>query len=448
MDFDRYYFSVAVKLVLCCILGSLGGYLLFTPEFWIAGVWLLVFNLLVAGSLFYTLGKHRRGVLTFLEAIKQRDFSQISIGLSNSKYDRRLKGAYQDVLQVFQNLSIEKATQHQFLQTIVANLPLGILVYDSKNDISLTNSAFTDLVNKKLIGKLQSLSSLPLDFYNAISVIENRERILVKFTRNHQKLSIAIQCTTLITPNQNFKILTFQDIKTELDEKEMEAWQKLIRVLTHEIMNSVIPITTLTSVTRQSLEEMIAAKVSEVNIEELNELIYSLQTIEKRSKGLVRFVEAYKSVTNIKVPVFEIVNLLSILSDAKALYQEQLYKLSITCHIKSNSESVLVMADQYLLSQVFINLLKNAIEALETVETPSITIILTSENNQINVKFVDNGCGMDSETLEQVFTPFYTTKLNGSGIGLSLCRQIIRLHGGSILAISSPKTGTIMEVIL
>jgi signal transduction histidine kinase len=193
---------------------------------------------------------------------------------------------------------------------------------------------------------------------------------------------------------------------------------------------------------------MIAAKVSEVNIEELNELIYSLQTIEKRSKGLVRFVEAYKSVTNIKVPVFESVNLLSILSDAKALYQEQLHKLSITCHIKSNSESVLVMADQYLLSQVFINLLKNAIEALETEETPSITIILTSENNQINVKFVDNGCGMDSETLEQVFTPFYTTKLNGSGIGLSLCRQIIRLHGGSILAISSPKTGTIMEVIL
>lgn len=448
MVFDRYYFSIGAKLILCCFLGAIGGYLLLMQEFWIVGLWLLIFDLLVLASLFYSLGKHRRSILSFLEAIQQRDFSQIAIGLTSSKYDKRLKSAYQNVLQEFQTLSLEKATQHQFLQTIVAHLPLGILVYDNRGDISLTNSAFTELIGKKRIGKLQSLAFLPNDFYHAICYAKNGERILVKFSKNHKKLSIALQATELSTPTQKFKILTFQDIKSELDEKEMEAWQKLIRILTHEIMNSVIPITTLTAVTRESLEEIVAIKAGNTTSEELEELIFSLKTIEKRSKGLMKFVESYKSITNIKSPVFELTDILSVLNDVKILFQEHLKSLQIKFDLVANSHSVLVMADQHLLSQVFINLLKNAIEAVDGIETPSISILVTHENNQITIKFIDNGCGMDSEILEQVFIPFFTTKMDGGGVGLSLCRQIVRLHSGNISATSSPSSGTTIEVNL
>lgn len=448
MDFDRYYFSIGAKLILCCLLGAIGGYLLLMQEFWIAGLWLLVFDLLVVASLFYSLGRHRRSILSFLEAIQQRDFSQIAIGLTSSKYDKRLKSAYQNVLQEFQTLSLEKATQHQFLQTIVAHLPLGILVYNNRGDISLTNSAFTELIGKKRIGKLQSLAFLPNDFYHAICNAKNGERILVKFSKNHKKLSIALQATELYTPTQNFKILTFQDIKNELDEKEMEAWQKLIRILTHEIMNSVIPITTLTVVTRESLEEMAATKADLTASEELGGLIFSLKTIEKRSKGLVKFVESYKSITNVKPPVFELTDILSVMNDVKILFHEQLKSLQIKLELVASSHSVLVMADQHLLSQVFINLLKNAIEAVDGIEDPLISIIVTHENNQLIIKFIDNGIGMDSEILDQVFIPFYTTKINGSGIGLSLSRQIVRLHGGSISASSTPTSGTTVEVTL
>ena len=249
------------------------------------------------------------------------------------------------------------------------------------------------------------------------------------------------------------RIVTFHDIKSELDENELESWQKMIRILNHEIMNSVIPLGTLTKVNREILEEQYLdlsspGGNSRIKLDKLKDIVEGMKVIEKRSSGISDYVKATKSITSLPKPTFRKIKLADILDRIKLLFAPELkqkgIQLSVTC-----PDDLIVTADMELLEQVLINLVKNAKEAInDSKKTGSdIKIIAHNKSDQVIITITDNGPGIDKKIMDQIFIPFYTTRKQGTGIGLALSKQIMRMHKGSIEVKSEPgKTEFVLKM--
>ncbi|MFK7926310.1 MAG: PAS domain-containing sensor histidine kinase, partial [Bacteroidia bacterium] len=271
------------------------------------------------------------------------------------------------------------------------------------------------------------------------------QRILIRSGPNAKAPHVAIQATAFKLKGQGFKLVSLQDIQVELEEKEIDTWQKLIRVLTHEIMNSVTPIVSLTKVTHSILSETEgsprAAKM--LSEEEIQDILDSILTIENRSKGLLHFVHAYRSLTRIPPPQIQDINASEILNRIITLLKPEMDRRGIALQLSVPERGLNLQIDPQLIEQVLINLLKNAMEAVESTKSPEIHLIVRQRKDgrpQIIVQ--DNGQGIHPELIDKIFIPFFTTKPKGSGIGLSLSRQIMRLHKGNIEMQTSDQNGT------
>jgi two-component system nitrogen regulation sensor histidine kinase NtrY len=239
-------------------------------------------------------------------------------------------------------------------------------------------------------------------------------------------------------------IASIKNIQTVLENQEIESWQKLIRVLTHEIMNSITPISSLTS----TVDGLLMSYIDEQNIEEeeaedLIDIRSAIHTIRKRSDGLIHFVDTYRNLTKIPTPNFKQALVCSLLENVRLLFKEECKNKKIDFKIEVNPENIVINADVQLIEQVIINLVKNSIQALEGVKSPKISIKASyNQRSRPTIQVSDNGKGIIKEVLDKIFIPFFTTKTSGSGIGLSLSRQILRLHNGSISARSVPNKET------
>ncbi|HRX01316.1 MAG TPA: HAMP domain-containing sensor histidine kinase, partial [Cyclobacteriaceae bacterium] len=240
------------------------------------------------------------------------------------------------------------------------------------------------------------------------------------------------------------KLITFQDINSEIEQKEIEAWHKLIRILTHEIMNSVTPIASLTETMQTLLEDKNGnqRKAQEISDETIKDILFSLKTIHKRSEGLLSFVDTYRKLTKIPQPTLETFHVRDMLEQISTLMHHHLKGTSVKFEVNATPTDLLVHADPKLIEQVVINLVTNSIHALENKPDGLITLNAYEENNRIVVEVSDNGKGIPEKELEEIFVPFFSTKKEGSGIGLSLSKQIMSLHGGTIKVKSQPGVGT------
>jgi len=263
---------------------------------------------------------------------------------------------------------------------------------------------------------------------------------LIPIIINGEVIQLAIKKVQFKTGEKLLNLVSLQNIKPELEQKEIESWQRLIRVLTHEICNSITPITSLVSSLIKRFRNKETGRVKrpeDLTIQSVEKTVRGLEMVEGRSFGLIQFVENYREVARLPKPQFQLLNVRNLLKKIHLLYEGDLSErkiiLKIECH-----QSIFVQADINLLEQVMINLVKNAIEALEGIPEPSIRLSGRSVQDRILIEVEDNGKGIPSVVLEDVFVPFFTTKERGSGIGLSLSRQIIRLHGGSLDVQSEP----------
>jgi signal transduction histidine kinase len=237
-----------------------------------------------------------------------------------------------------------------------------------------------------------------------------------------------------------YRLYSISDIKAELEENELDSWQKLIRVMTHEIMNSIAPITSLSNtLTRIFIKNNDPLPAHEVTEKHISNIIHGLEVIENTGKGLMRFVEDYRKLTKIPTPVFKPILINNWLNAIRLLMKNRLDEENVNLRITKKGSHEELIGDEKLLNQVMINIINNAIDALKSVEHKKI-IISVSENTmgRLKISISDNGKGIPPEEIEKLFIPFYTTKENGSGIGLSLSRKIMRLHRGSISVFSQP----------
>lgn len=260
-----------------------------------------------------------------------------------------------------------------------------------------------------------------------------------------EQANVSLHVIELSLRGDRIRLASLQNIQGELEDKEMEAWNTLIRVLTHEIMNSVTPIASLSASASDEIDSYIDTVADEVTLlrEELEEVGHCLQTISRRSDGLIRFVQEFRSLTTISVPQLTRFEVQELLHEISTLMREQVAGRSICLQVEAPSSPMLLTADRSMIEQVLINLVKNAMEAVEEQEEPLIRLqAYFDERSRVNIEVADNGSGMTQEALAKIFVPFYTTKKTGSGIGLSLSRQIMRLHKGAIAVMSELGTGT------
>lgn len=389
------------------------------------------------------LHRTRRDLAQFLLMLQQGDLNQYAATSPGRNRNDDLYLAFHEITNMIRNVQIEKEVHYQYLQTIVNHVDIAIISYDSKGQVHLVNKAFLHLTKLRDIRLMEQLKSIDQQLFETIQKLQPGDRELIKLSIDSQALNLALYATNFRIRGRDYKLLALQDIQYELESQELESWQKLIRVLTHEIMNSVTPIASLSNAANEILSE---AKQQEVVIPDYDILEDSMLTIERRSKGLLKFVKNYKSLTRLPKPQITPVDLTELIQHTVNLLRKDLETAGIIPAFHSDARTIEVLADYDMIQQVVINLLLNAKEAVIGIDSPTLEIRVKCDQlnpgKGIGVFIKDNGKGMDAAQQEKAFIPFYTTKDNGSGIGLSLSRQIMKLHGGRILLNSTPGKGT------
>lgn len=426
-----------LRIILCmCLLAgaSIAAYLFFLHELYFC----LLFCLLVIGGiiLYICQWQHKttRMVARMIEGIRYSDFSLSFSTHHRSRSEKLLAEEINHVVTEFRSQLSEKEERYQYYETLLNTVDSSLLVVDSKGHIHWMNrAAIHDLCGYRL-HLLSELEMLHSDFPMVLASLQPGEIKTIRIHKGDVIQELAATVTEYATQGADLRLINLKNIHSVLEENEMEAWQKLIRVLTHEIMNSIAPIISLS----ETLSERAAQ--NGMNEKDYGIMMQGMQTIHRRSKGLLSFVENYRKLSRLSIPLLAPVKLGEILYDMKKLFPSKNVHYSYQVE---DSEKIL-MLDRSQIEQVLINLLKNAGEACTEQENPEVVITTHFESDkQIFLLMVsDNGCGILPEVLDKIFVPFFTTKPAGSGIGLSLCKQIMNLHGGSISANSEIGKGS------
>lgn len=409
-----------------------------TKFFFVIGIVALVLELI------HYVEKTNRDLRSFLLAIKHKDFTHTFTSERRGRSFSGLKDAFNQIMTGYQDLRAEKESHYQYLQNVIEHVSVALICYGDEGEVLLMNQTAQELLDRPYMSNIRILARVNEELLHAVKEINTGDRKLVKTLVNEELLSLSLQATEFKLQGKSYKLVSFQDIRSELDEQEIDTWQKLIRVLTHEIMNSVTPIISLTKVVHGLLadEKGMAGDWTALDAEDTDDILNSLRTIEGRSKGLLHFVHAYRSLTKIQKPRFVSVSTEDLLSRVKILLKPEMEKRGIQCSYQISSPAPGIHVDAELIEQVLINLVKNAMEAVEGRENARLQIRAWRNDERVQIQVRDNGPGIDEEYVDKIFIPFFTTKKKGSGIGLSLSRQIMRLHKGSINFQSGPEGTT------
>ncbi len=381
-----------------------------------------------------------RKLIRFFESVRYSDFA-IKFKADDQRGDtfRDLNLQLNEVLEAFRTARAEKEANLQYLNTIVQQIGTGLISFDAEGRVELVNNAALKMLNVYRIKQLTDLEELHPQF---VALCKKQTTGLRQIYQTPNDLPLSIQVTPIQLRGKDLKIVVLQNIESELQEKEIEAWQNLTRVLRHEIMNSLTPILSLAGTMKEIVMFDIVPQLPKN--ESVVDLSEAIQTLEKRSAGMIQFVNAYRDFTTLPKPIFVEIAISELFNRVSQLFNYDFQKGRITHQFQVLPTTLTVQADPYLIEQVLINLLKNAVEALHHQPTPFLSMkAYIGKNQRIQIEISDNGQGIEPEALERIFIPFFTTKKTGSGIGLSLSRQIMQQHGGQLTAASQVDKGTV-----
>jgi nitrogen fixation/metabolism regulation signal transduction histidine kinase len=361
-----------------------------------------------------------------------------------------LKDAFNEVMGKLRETRSENEARARYLKTIIQHVGVGLLSYKQDGTVDLMNNAAKKLLKTSGLRDVQGLKETHPDLAHTLLHLKHGDKKLVKLNREGETGYLSIFAHTFVLREEEYILVSLQNIQEELEEKEMEAWQNLIRVLTHEIMNSITPISSMTSTLLGMIEkngERDAGRQNSIEPEEIEDMADALKAIHRRSQGLMNFVSTYRNMTLIPKPKFRLLPVKELFSRVEKLTHHKMAGVGISFEWSVSPETLELTADQDLMEQVMINLLLNAVDAVGGVDTPRITLsAIMGEGGNVVFSIEDNGVGIEEEALEKIFIPFFTTKKQGSGIGLSLSRQILRLHHATIRAQSKPDEGAIFTL--
>jgi len=386
--------------------------------------------------------KAQEEVEQFVESVHYRDFSRY-FDVKHAPLELQpLRKGFNEINTTFKVISKERETQYQYLQKILELVDTGIISYEhATGEIVWMNESFKKLMGIPYLKTIHSLDKRDAHLYNEVLALRPGEHKVVDIMHDRSAFKLLLTATAFQTSGRIYKLVAFQNVSEALDETESKAWQKLLSVMTHEIMNSVAPISSLAETLKNRLQHSVAG-ISE-RPDGLEDLELGIDTIKRRSEGLLKFAETYRNLNKITTPNVKKVYVRDLFENLHQLMQPTLQQKHIELEVILKDPELTVQADTNLIEQVLINLLVNAMEAVK--DKKDARIILSAhatQGNKVVLKVADNGSGMSHEILEKIFIPFFSTKKSGSGIGLSLCKQIMMLHKGNIQVQSKEGEGT------
>ena len=448
MGFSFFRLGVLFRVIIISLSTFLFVYLISYNEKYVSAFIVAVAIIIEIIELFRFTSVTNKKITRFLESIRYSDFST-SFTYDNNlgKSFKELNKAFNNVADAFRNERAEKEEHLNYLNTVVQHVMTGLLSFDGEGKVGLVNSAAKKFLNLPQLRNISEILTVNVPLYKKLKQMRPGEKALVRVSSD---LNLAIHATELKLRGHSYKLIAMQNIHSELESKEVEAWQNLTRVLRHEIMNSITPIASLTGTLHEIISEDLkptGQDAYEIPNESLSDLNEGLQTIENRSKGLVKFVDAYRDYTSIPKPKFGLIKIDELFEHIGNLLIHEFKELNIQFKINIIFDNLEITADRELIEMVLINLLKNAKEALSGREEPKVELIArVDEEQRILLEVKDNGPGIIQEAQERIFIPFYTTKKSGSGIGLALSRQIMQLHNGTLAVKSEPEVFTIFTL--
>ena len=423
-------------VLLMLLLGgvSIASYVFYEHQLYFCVFFSIVLAVCLIGYLAYSRTLAVRRLLRMVESIRYGDFS-LSYS-TNNRQSREEQQLVDDINAVMARLRVqlsEREERYKYFETLLDTVDTCMLIADKEGNVLWMNRAGVQELCGHAIHRLEELKTLNADFPEVLQSLQPGEVKVVRIYREELMLDMAVTVTDYSNNRTDLRLVNLKNIRSVLEENEMEAWQKLVRVLTHEIMNSITPII--------SLSDTLCERALLQGMEEESTMFQGMKTIHRRSKGLLNFVENYRKLSRLSSPILAPVSVGDWLGDIKKLFPSSGH---VRYTYKVENENLMLMVDRSQMEQVLINLLKNAGEACAEQAHPEVVVetAYQPEKHIFQLTVKDNGCGILPEVLDKIFIPFFTTKHAGSGIGLSLCKQIMTLHGGSIRASSEIGKGS------
>lgn len=451
MVFKKFRLWVTFRVILITVNLLILLLLIQSSQHQITSFIALVLAIVQISALIFFVERTNRKLTHFLESIRHSDFS-------TSFSDRALGGtfeglnrAFNEVITEFRKNRAEKEEHYNYLLTVVQHVNIGILAFKKDGKVDIFNNATKRILKINNIQYIQELNKIKPELPEMLMSMKAGDKQLVKLVVDDNLMQLAVYSTEFRMRGEEFLLVSLQNISSELDEKEIESWQNLIRVLTHEIMNSITPISSLASTVEDIMfeeePEKDEVKLRELETDDIQNVSEAIATIRNRSQGLLTFVESYRNLTRIPRPNFRYFAVKDLFDRATSLLKPKMEMFGITCTKRMYPDDLMITADPDLIDQVFINLLLNAIDAVKDTENPQIEVVASiSSGDRVTIDFADNGQGIKPDILDKIFMPFFTSKKHGSGIGLSLSRQIMHLHKGSITVKSKPGEGAVFRL--
>lgn len=443
--FQKIEWRILVRVLLLFATLSAAAFLLIKE--------LYVYMLLVIPVIIYELAefyrfhyKAHKELDQFVESVHYRDFSRYFDVKHASADIQPLRKGFNEINTTFKVISKEKETQYQYLQKILELVDTGILSYEEQTgEVVWMNESLKKMLQLPYLKTIYSLSKRDEELSKDIISLKPGESKVAIAHAERNSFKILLSATAFQTEGKIYKLIAFQNVNEALDETESKAWQKLLSVLTHEIMNSVAPISSLAETLKNRLQQSVAVLNDDSGT--VDDLEIGIETIKRRSEGLLKFAETYRNLNKITTLNLKKVYVRDIFENLLQLMQPTLEQKNIEIETILKDTDIVLEADTNLLEQVLINLVVNAIEAVKDKPEPRIVLTAYVANNRRTViKVADNGHGMAEELIDKIFIPFFSTKKSGSGIGLSLCKQIMMLHKGNIQVHSKEGEGTAFQL--
>lgn len=450
------HFRIAVVLRVLLLAATLMAFtwVIFQQEYLTTTLILAGIAVILVINLIRYVERTNEQITRFLESIRYSDFSVHFREPGIGRSFRELHQAFTNVIEEFRRERTERQESYRTMQTVVQHVGIGLLAFNQKGEVTLLNTAAKRMLNRSYLRQISELSSFNTTLLEALMHLKGGHRTLIRFRKNNQQMQWAVYATEFVIRGDTFKLVSIQNISRELEEKEMEAWEKLTQVLAHEIMNSITPISSLSDTVHNLVNHKISSDtgINTLDDETLQDVRDALTTISNRSRGLLRFVQSYRDFTQIPNPDPKRIRISELFSSITHLMKGEFEKLNVRVDIRIDPETLEVDADPQLMEQVLINLTKNALRAMRDTSEPRLIYRAALDTNgHIRIDVADNGPGIKKELQESIFIPFYTTsgadQNRGTGIGLSLSRQIMRMHKGTLTVSSEPGKETVFSLI-
>jgi nitrogen fixation/metabolism regulation signal transduction histidine kinase len=440
MASNNFRAIISLRIAILVLLSGAFVYSLIIAHWIITSAILLILVVAVAYTLVSFVEKTNREFTAFLLAIKSADFSKHSTADKRGPSFIDLKKAMNIILEEFQMARTEKEAHFVYLQTALEQMSTAVISFDSKGTVRLINQQAKTLLDIPYLKNINALRATNDSLYRFLTADQTHSNRVQEININGERLKLSVRSSDFSIQGVGHKLVSIQNIRSEIENTELEAWEQLLHVLTHEIMNSITPLSSLSATLQAKAYQLLAD--GNYDEEAIDDLSTGLAVIARRSDGLMAFVNHYRTFTTLPPPELRTLDIKALIGRVVTLKHQQLLEKNITLKLDIADDVATIICDSNQIEQVLINILNNAIDVLAHTSAPEINIVANVANGKPRLQIIDNGPGIENENLEKIFIPFFSTKSNGTGVGLSLSRQIMRMHGGTISVSSSPGQAT------